>query len=123
MAQLAKTDTIRDTSDNLAQDAARGVLQAMQKTAEAVTHWPAEGSAELGQALVDLLKEQNQHNLETLAVLTKAVDLGRIFEIQGEFLRGSLERVEQLTQAYFEVTQRVITAPADTVKERSRKVA
>ena len=130
MAQIAKADLSKDTTDSVAEDEARGGFQIIQKTVDAVgkgqraaAHRSAEGTAELAQALVDLGRDQTWHNLETLTALSSAVDWGRIFQIQGEFLRGSVERVAQVTQRYFEVSHVVIASAVDTVEDRVRKAA
>src|SRR5688500_5458490 len=73
-------DITREAVDT-AEDTARGGLRAVQRTGgalleveSAVARRSAEGTAEFGQALTDLLKEQTQHNLKTLTSLTEAVD-------------------------------------------------
>ena len=53
----------------------------------------------------------------------KAVDWERVFQIQGEFVRASLERSAQLTQRYLEVTQTVMTATASATRQQARKAA
>ncbi len=92
----------------------------------------AEGTAELGRAVLDLVEQQTRHNLETLDALTgavdwdrvaKAVDWDHVFHIQGEYLRVSLERAAQLTRRYLEVSQAVVTAAASTAKREAKKAA
>ena len=92
----------------------------------------AEGTAELGQAFLDLVQIQTRHNLETWTALTeavdwdrpaKAVDWDRVVQIQGAYLRLSLERAMQLTQRYFEVVQAVTNAAADAAKRQAKKAA
>jgi len=80
-----------------------------------------EGMAEVGRALMDLLHEQTRHNLETLTALigtvdwnraAEAVDWDQVFQIQGEFLRASVERSARLTQRCLEATQVMMAAAA-----------
>ena len=44
-----------------------------------------------------------------------------IVQIQGEFLRASLDRSTQLTQRYLEVTQAVMTASASAARQQAKK--
>ena len=46
-----------------------------------------------------------------------------MIELQGEFLRASLDRSAQLTQRYLEVTQAVMTATASAARQQARKAA
>ena len=72
-------DVTRETVDK-AEDMARGGLRTVERTVGAVreverrSRRSAEGTAELGQAFTGLIKEQAQHNVETLSALTGAVD-------------------------------------------------
>lgn len=135
-AQLAEvTREATEQADNVAR---RG-LQVVERTAGAiaevereVTYRSAEGTAELGRVLIDLMSQQTRHNLETLNALTgavdweraaKAVDWDRMFQIQSDYLRGSLERAAQLTQRYLEVTQTVVAAAASVAESEVKKAA
>jgi hypothetical protein len=73
-----------------------------------------------------------RHNLETLTVLShavdwdrvaKAVDWDRVVEIQNEFVRASLERAPQLTRRYLEVAQAVTVAAVNTAQRQAKKAA
>jgi hypothetical protein len=55
--------------------------------------------------------------------VTKAVDWDQVFQIQGEYLRASLERATQFTQRYFEVVQTVTSAAADAARRQAKKAA
>jgi hypothetical protein len=155
MAQTARTEaekaanTAKDTTDNIAElgkrttdraeDVAHRSLQVVQRTAgaaleveRAVAHSSAEGTAALGQALIDLMNEQTRHNLETWTALAHAVDWNRVaravdwdqvFQLQGELLRASMERAAQLTQRYFEVAQAVMASAADAAKDQAKRTA
>jgi len=114
-------------------------LQVVQGTADAVRELPrkvvqqtTEGTAEISRTLLVLTHEQTRQNLDMMWALTaavdwnkavKAVDWGRVFQIQGEFLRASLDRSAQLTQRYLEVTQTVMTATASATRQQARKAA
>jgi hypothetical protein len=132
------TDVARAANDRTG-DAARYGLHVVQRAAGAVgevqrevTQRSAEGMAELGRALVDLTVAQTRQNLETWTALTgavdweqvaKAVDWDRVFQIQSEFLRVSLERTVQLTQHYLEVTQTVVTTAASAAQRQAEPAA
>ena len=89
-----------------------------------------EGTAEIGRTLLGLTHEQTRQNMDMMWALTaavdwdkavKAVDWDRVIQIQGEFLRASLERSAQLTQRYLEATQAVLTASA--ARQQARRAA
>ena len=114
-------------------------LQVIQGTAGTVRELPrevarrsTEGTAEIGRTLLSLAHEQTRQNLDILTALTaavdwdkavKAVDWDRVVQLQGELLRGSLDRSAQLTQRYLEVTQAVVTAIASAAQQQARKAA
>jgi hypothetical protein len=107
------------------------VKAAAEREREAASR-SAEGTAELGQALVDLVGQQTRQNLETLKALNeaiawdqvaKAVDWDRVFQIQGEYLRVSLERAARLTQRYLEFSQAVVTQVASVAQRETKKAA
>ena len=107
-------------------EAARSGLQVVRRSADAVgeaTRRSAEGTAELGQALTELVQEQTRRNLETWTALAGAVDWERVFRIQSEFLRTSLERTAELTRRSLEITQAVMTAAASASSQQARKAA
>jgi phasin protein len=146
------TDTTRNATDNIAElrkrtadqasDSARkaaerteAMAQTVQRTAGALGEAQsqvAEGTTKLTRGFVDLANEQTRHNLATLKALTgtidwdrvaKAVDWDQVFQIQGEYLRASLERATQLTRRYFEVVQAATSAAADAAKRQAKKAA
>lgn len=143
MAQTARTeaekatDNVTDNAAELgkraadkAQDTARSGLQIVQRAADAggeieraVVRRSAEGTAELGQALTELLNEQTQHNVEIFKALTGTVDWNEVARIQGDFLRASLERGARLTQRYLEVTQAVFVTAVSTASDQAKKAA
>jgi hypothetical protein len=131
-------EVTREAAERTASVAWRGV-QAVRQTVEAaaevegaVARRSAGATSALGQAFLDLMNQQTQHNLETLIALAqavdwervaKAVDWDRVVEIQSAFVRASLERATQLTQRYFEIVQAVTVSVADTAKRQARKAA
>ena len=131
-------DLTRETVDK-AEDMARGGLRTVERTAgaareveRAVTRRSAEGTAELGQVLTGLIKEQAQHNVETMSALTgavdweqvaRAVDWKQVVEIQTGYLRVSMERMAQLTQRYLEISQAVLTTATSAALRQVDKAA
>ena len=129
------TRELADRTGNMVQQG----LQVVQGTTDAVRELPqevarqsTEGTAEIGRTLLSLAHEQTRQNLDMMLALTaavdwskavKAVDWDRVFQIQGEFLRASLDRSAQLTQRYLEVTQAVMTATASAARQQARKAA
>ena len=129
------TRELTDRTGNLIQQGLRvvqGTTDAVRELPREVARQSAEGTAEIGRTLLGLAHEQTRQNLDTMQALAtavdwnravKAVDWERVFEIQGEFLRASLERSAQLTQRYLEVTQTVMTATASAARQQARKAA
>ncbi len=129
------TRELADRAGNVVQQG----LQLVQGTAGATRELPrevarrsTEGTAEIGRTLLSLAHEQARQNLEILWGLTaaidwnkglKAVDWERVVQLQGELLRGHLDRSAQLTQRYLEVTQAVMTATASAARREARKAA
>ena len=100
--------------------------QAIHQSGEvqrAVAQRSAEGTAELGTALVDLVGAQAQHNLDALSALIRVMDWGAVTEIQKAYLRASFERAAELAQRYLEVTQSVIGSAAAVTTEQASKAA
>jgi hypothetical protein len=131
-------DLTREATDRAVDVTHRGfqvVERAVGAAAEverAVARRSAEGTAELGRALVELVGEQTRQNLETLKALNeavawdraaKAVDWDRVLRIQSEYLRVSLERAAQFTQRYLEVSQTVATAAASAARREAKNAA
>ena len=77
--------------------------------ASQVTRRSAQGTAELRQALSELVQEQARHNVAILTALSEAVDWERVIRTQSEFLLASLERMAGLAQRYLEAGQAVLT--------------
>ena len=129
------TRELTDRAGNVVQQG----LQVVQGTAGAARELPrevarrsTEGTAEIGRTLLSLAHEQTRQNLEILRALTaaidwnqavKAVDWERVVQLQGELLRGNLDRSAQLTQRYLEVTQAVMAATASATRQQTRKAA
>ena len=129
------TRELTDQSGNLIQQGLRvvqGTTEAARALPQAVARQSAEGTAELGRTLLSLAHEQTQQNLDTMQALAtavnwkwavEAVDWQRVFEIQGEFVRASLERSGQLTQRYLEVTRTVMATSASAARRQASKAA
>ena len=117
MAQTARNEAEKAT-DHVAEFGKRTADNAVN-----VTRDTAKGATEVSQMYVELAKEQTRQGIETFQALTRTVDWNEVAQIQGEFLRVSLERAAQLTQRYLEVTQAVIAAAASTAKDQAKKAA
>ena len=127
-------DVSRGAAEKAEDVVGRG-LQVIHSTGEVqrvVARRTAEGSAEFGQVLVDLLNAQTRHNLDAFKAITdavdwdqavKAVDWQKVVEIQGALVRDSLERTAQLTRRYIEVTQSVLNSAASAAQDQARKAA
>lgn len=114
------------TTEDLAREGfqlARRATGAAIEVEHAAARRSAEGTAELGQALIELVNEQTRHNVEAFRALTRTVDWNQVAQIQAEFVRVSLERTTQLTQRYLEVAQAVITSAASAAKDQAKKAA
>jgi Helix-hairpin-helix motif len=109
--------TVR-TSVQAAPRAARRERAMVQRAADttmgevqrAVVQQLAVSTSELSQILMDVVKEQNRHNLETLSALTQTVRWDEILQVQSAFLRVSLERLAAFGRCYAEVTQAMLTS-------------
>ena len=100
--------------------AARGGLQLVQRFAGGVgevqretARQSTEGVTEIGKLWVELLNEQTRHNLQLAATLGRAVNWDELFQLQGEFVRASFERLNQLNSRYLEVIQAMTRAAAE----------
>jgi hypothetical protein len=124
---------VRDTATaatEIAAEAPHDGLQVARRTTDAVagaqrelTHRTAEGTAELGQELSDLLQEQVRYQLATVAALGEAVDWNRLFRLQADYLRDSLERTAQLTRRWLDLSQAVLTANLNAAGDRRNRAA
>ena len=95
-------------------DAARESMQAAQKTAAAFgerqqesVRQSAKDATELNQLFVQLFNEQARHNLQLVTAVAK---------VQGDFVRGSFERMSQLSGRYREIVQAGMKAMAFTAR-------
>ena len=126
----AAAQEVHHSGAKVAAEAARsGLLMARRAAGAAggVQRELAQGSAdmtaELGQALVDVVQLQTRHNVETLAALSGAVDWARLCQIQGDFLRTSLERMAGLARRQLELGQAMMTAALEVAQEQDRRAA
>ncbi len=119
----------RDTAEAGAQatsSMARSGLQLVERTAGAfgeAQRETAQQSAELGQLFVELLNEQTRHNLQVATVLGGAVSWDEVIQVQGEFMRASFERMNQLNARYLEIFQGMMRAATSATKDQARKAA
>jgi hypothetical protein len=119
-----------------AEDAAQRGARTLQRMASTVgeaqrteARHSAEATTGFGRVLIDLANEQTQHNLATLKALTgtvdwyraaKAVDWDQVFQIQGEYLRASLERTARLTRRYLELGRAATTSAVSAAQRQAR---
>jgi hypothetical protein len=71
----------------------------------------------------ELAKEQARDNVKAFQALIRTFDWSQAVQIQGDFLRASVERAGEFTRRYFEVVQSVVASAASTAKEQARKTA
>jgi hypothetical protein len=83
----------------------------------------SEGATELSQLLVELVNEQARRNLEALTALGQAVDWGRVFQVQSEFMHASFTGMYRLNWRYLEIVQDVMRATASTAGDQAKKAA
>jgi hypothetical protein len=148
MAQTHKTqsekatETMKATADR-GTEVAQGMADNVQNLATRSTRTAAElqhslagkaaaGSNEIGRAMVDLLKEQAQHNLETMTALyatvdwdqvVRAVDWRSVARIQADFLHVSLMRASDITRRYLEVSQSMMAQSASVMERQMKKAS
>lgn len=108
--------------------AARTSLETIQRTVDATTEVGREtvsrataGTTDLNQLLVDLWNEQARHNLEAMTAFSRAVDWGKIVEVQSQFVRTSFERIGRMNRGYVEAVQAMMTAAASTAKNQAKR--
>ncbi len=113
-----------------ASSTAQGGLQLVQRTAGAMSEvqreaarQSTEGTAELGKLWIELLNEQTRHNLAVAAALGKAVNWEEVVRAQSEYMRESIERMNQLHGRYLEIVRSMMTAAASTAKDEVKKAA
>jgi hypothetical protein len=81
----------------------------------------AEGTAELGKLWLELLGEQTQRNLVIATAFSKAVDWEEVARAQSEYMRASMERMNQLNSRYLEIVQAVMAVSVAATQEQTRK--
>ena len=78
------------------------------------------GAAELGRLWVDLLGEQARHNVRVAAALSQAVRWNEVAQVQGEFVRAGLERLQELNRRYLEIVHGMMETGSAAV-DRARR--
>jgi hypothetical protein len=111
-----------ETAAQAGSHAPRISLQIARGTGEvagAAARRSAQGTAEAGQALTELVQEQTRHNVATLAALSQAIDWPQVFRIQSEFVHGSLERMAGLVRRSLEASLGVFIPAAKVPTSRA----
>jgi hypothetical protein len=110
----AKLTKVATQAADRGADAARESMQVAQRTATAIgerqqesVRQSAKGATELSQLFVQLFNEQARHNLQLVTAVAKAQD---------DFVRGSFERMGQLSGRYREIIQAGMKAMAFTAR-------
>ena len=98
----------------------RRVFGAAAETEREALGRAAEGTAELGRLWVDLLGEQTRHNVRVAAALGQAVRWDEVAQAQSEFVRASLERLQELNRRYLEIVRGMVEA-VPAAAERARR--
>jgi hypothetical protein len=106
-------DTARDaveTGVRAAEQGARAGLQVVQRTTAAaeeaqrrVVERSAEDASAFGRSFLELLQEQGRENMAAMAALARARGLDEVIRLQGEYLRGSMERMTELNRRWLEL--------------------
>jgi competence protein ComEA len=117
-----------ETGTEAASTVARTGLQLVQRTADTMSEvqretarQSAEGTAELGKLWLELLGEQTQRNLTIATAFSKAVDWEEVTRAQSEYMRASMERMNQLNSRYLEIVQAVMAVSVAATQEQTRK--
>ena len=98
----------------------RRAFGAVAETEREAVGRSVEGAAELGRLWVDLLGEQTRHNVRVAAALSQAVRWDEVAQVQGEFVRAGLERLQELNRRYLEIVRGMLEA-VPAAAERARK--
>jgi hypothetical protein len=123
-------DVVHEAAER-AEDVAHRGARTLQRIAGAVgeAQPSAKGTTGFGRGFIDLANEQVRDNLATLKALSgtvdwgraaKAVDWNQVVQIQGAYLRASLERTARLTQRYLELGQAVMTSAVSAAQRQAR---
>ncbi len=119
-----------ETGTEAASTVARTGLQLVQRTADTMSEvqretarQSAEGAAELGKLWLELLGEQTQHTLAVATALSKAVDWEEVVRAQSEYMRASIERMNQLNTRYLEIVRTVMTASVSATQDQYKRAA
>jgi competence ComEA-like helix-hairpin-helix protein len=131
--ERAVRETAQRTAEAGAETAsrvARSGLQLVQRTAGAMTEvqretarQSAEGTAEFGKLWLELLGEQTRHNLAVATTLSKAVDWEEMVRAQSEYMRASMERMNQLNSRYLEIIRTVMAASVSATQDQDKRAA
>jgi hypothetical protein len=99
-----------ETGLRAADQGARAGLQVVQRTTEAVeatqrevVERSAEDASAFGRSFLELLQEQGRENVAAMTALARARGLDEVVKVQGEYLRGTLERLTDLNRRWLEL--------------------
>ena len=95
----------------------------MSKVQRETAQQSAEGTAELGKLWLELLGEQTRHNLAVATALSKAVDWEEVVRVQSEYMRASIERMNQLNSRYLEIVRTVMAASVRITQNQGKRAA
>ena len=103
-----------ETGLRAADQGARAGLQVVQRTTKAVeatqrevVERSAEEASAFGRSFLELLQEQGRENVAAMAALSRAQGLDEVVRAQGEYLRGTLERMTELNRRWLELAGRL----------------
>ena len=102
-------EAARDTVEAGVRAAGQGTragLQVVQRTAEAAEgaqREVTEDASAFGRSFLELLQEQGRENLAAMTALSRAQGLDEVVRVQGEYLRGTLERLTELNRRWLEL--------------------
>lgn len=104
--------------------AASRVAEGLKDAHGAAVERSSEATTELGRLMVELMNDQLRHNMATFQALSRARSWQEAASVQGEFVRGSFERMTRGTGHYLETMTRLLTTMVNPVrKEATRKAA
>ena len=90
----------------------RRALGTVAEAQRRATERSSEAVSDLSGLVVDLVAEQARHNVETFQALARARSFREAAEIQGGYLRASVERATRGTTRYVEVVTKLVAGMA-----------
>jgi hypothetical protein len=65
-------------------------------------------AAELSEAFVELFNEQLRDNAKLFEAVPKIADLSEVGQLQGDYMRSSLERLLQFNDRYYRIVDAIL---------------